>query len=528
MCTTLCSVLPGARRFASGLLVLALAGTTAWPSEAQLAIFQVWSLDSPAVNEAANAFDGFGEAVAAGDFDGDGWSDLAFGVPGGEVLTIFRAGRVQVLYGGPEGLGTQGQQTLTQGTLGSDPIEADDQFGSTLAAGDFNGDGFDDLAVGAPWEDLGAVVNAGVVDVFYGGVSDGGERGLLPSTLQRWSQDSDGLDGAAQFGDRFGSRLAVGDFDSDGRDDLVVAAIDDDVEGALDAGVVHVIFGTPGDGLDGSDSRRLRQGFNGLPETAEAGDLFGSGLAAGDFDGDGNDDLAIGALGENLPAGDNVGHVIVIPGHFGGLLSGSAEEFTQPGLLEEGDLFGAALAAGDFDRDGYEDLAIGHPGEVIGGVGLGEGAVTVLRGSDDGITTAQSVILHQEVDGVGGETADLDSFGGILAAGDLDSDGYADLIVGVPSDDIFEQLDPGRMHVFYGTGEGISVAGSQDFVIAPTADEEFGGALAIGPFGAGFVLAVAKPAADISGQSDAGSVVVFRSDEIFSDNFESGAIERWD
>ncbi|MDA8019560.1 MAG: FG-GAP-like repeat-containing protein, partial [Thermoanaerobaculia bacterium] len=286
MRTTLCSVVPIARRFASVLLVLALAGTAARPGEAELRIFEVWSLDSPAVNEAAEAFDRFGQAVAAGDFDGDGWYDLAFGVPGGEVFTIFRAGRVQVLYGGPDGLGTEGQQTLTQGALGPNPIEASDEFGSTLVAGDFNGDGYHDLAVGVPREDLGEVDDAGVVDVFYGGMN-----GLDQDSLQRWSQDSGGLDGAAQFGDRFGSRLAVGDFNGDDRDDLVVAAIDDDVGGALDAGVVHVIFGTP-DGLDGSDSRRLRQGFNGLPETAEAGDLFGSGLAAGDFDGDGNDDLA--------------------------------------------------------------------------------------------------------------------------------------------------------------------------------------------------------------------------------------------
>ncbi|MDA8019562.1 MAG: FG-GAP-like repeat-containing protein [Thermoanaerobaculia bacterium] len=528
MCTTPCSSVPGARRFASGLLLLALVGTAARSSEAQLAIFEVLSLDSPAVNEAADEGDRFGDALAAGDFNGDGWYDLAFGVPGGEVFTILGAGRVQVLYGSPEGLGTEGQQTLTQGALGPNPIEVSDGFGHALVAGDFDGDGYHDLAVGVPGEDLGEAHDAGVVDVFYGGMN-----GLDQDSLQRWSQDSGGLAGAAQFGDNFGSRLTVGDFNGDDRDDLVVAAIFDDVVGSNAAGVVHVIFGTP-DGLDGSDSRRLRQGFGGLSETAEAGDFFGSGLAAGDFDGDGTDDLAIGALGEDLPAGDDAGLVIVISGHPSGLLLGSAEEFTKPGLgavksgAEYGDEFGAALAAGDFDRDGYEDLAVGHPGEVISGAGLGEGAVTVLRGSEDGITTAQSIILHQEVDGVGGEAADFDRFGEVLASGDLDNDGYTDLVVGAPFDDILANVDPGRVHVFYGTAEGISVAGDQDFVIAPFADEHFGGALAIGPFGAGFVLAAAKPAADISGELDAGSVVVMRSDEIFSDNFESGAVERWD
>ncbi|MDA8019561.1 MAG: FG-GAP repeat protein [Thermoanaerobaculia bacterium] len=517
MRTALCFVTPG-------LLVLALAGGMARPSEAELGAFEVWSLDSPAVHEVAEAFDLVGRALAAGDFNGDGWYDLAFGVPGGEVFTFLKAGRVQVLYGSPEGLGTEGQQTLTQGAVGPNPIEASDRFGSTLVAGDFDGDGYHDLAVGVEREDLGEVEDTGVVDVFYGGMN-----GLDQDSLQRWSQNSGGLAGAAQFGDRFGSRLAVGDFNNDHRDDLVVAAIFDDVGGNNAAGVVHVIFGTP-DGLDGSDSRRLRQGFNGLPETAEAGDLFGSGLAAGDFDGDGNDDLAIGAVGDDL--------VIVIPGHPSGLLLGSAEEFTQFSVASGA---GEALAAGDFDRDGFEDLAVGQPSEIVipGATG---GAVTVLRGSEDGITTAQSIILHQEVDGVGGDAASLDRFGEVLAAGDLDSDGYADLVVGAPTDDASSDdpssADPspsglvhvptGRVHVFYGTAGGIDVAGNQDLVIAPAFDDRFGGALAIGPFGAGFVLAVAKPAADISGQINAGSVVVLRSDEVFSDDFESGVIERWD
>src|SRR6185369_11647957 len=111
----------------------------------------------------------FGSALAAGDFDFDGFCDLAIGIPGKDVGTEAEAGAVRIMYGGAAGLGATGAQLFDQNApLIDDVAEAGDHFGSALAARDFDGDGFADLAIGVPGEDVGAAVDAGAVNVLYG------------------------------------------------------------------------------------------------------------------------------------------------------------------------------------------------------------------------------------------------------------------------------------------------------------------------------------------------------------------------
>ena len=107
--------------------------------------------------------DHFGTALAFGDFDGDGYDDLAVGVPGEDFPNAAEAGLVQVYYGHPSGALTR-WRFFRQAALLIDPqIEAGDRFGQVLATGDFNGDSYDDLAVGATGEDFGDAVEAGAV-----------------------------------------------------------------------------------------------------------------------------------------------------------------------------------------------------------------------------------------------------------------------------------------------------------------------------------------------------------------------------
>ena len=167
---------------------------------------------------------GFGESLAIGDYDADGTDNLAIGAPGRGApgaLLYDRIGSVAVLYGTTDGLTADGNQRLVAPPSG---VPSDDDhgpgFGRTLAAGDFDRDGADDLAVGA--EQAGQ--RNGVVVVFEGGGS-----GLAQGTATLWSEDSAGIPGTSERGDRFGSGLAGGDFTGSGHDDLVIGISGEDV-----------------------------------------------------------------------------------------------------------------------------------------------------------------------------------------------------------------------------------------------------------------------------------------------------------
>jgi len=133
--------------------------------------------------------------MASGDFNGDHIDDLAIPIPNEDVGTAIDAGSVEILYGASAGLTATGSQVWNKNKSG---IAGDatnfEQFGTTLATGDFNGDGFADLAVGVPKTTVSGLTNAGAVHIIYGSA-----KGLRGSGSQFWTQDSAGvLDGFAQ------------------------------------------------------------------------------------------------------------------------------------------------------------------------------------------------------------------------------------------------------------------------------------------------------------------------------------------
>jgi hypothetical protein len=259
-------------------------------------------------------------------------------VPGENVGSIEDAGSVNVLYGSTgTGLNGNGSQLFTQPVSA---VEAGDQFGSALASGDFNNDGFADLAVGAPTEDVGTITDAGAVSVLYGS-----NTGLSTAGAQTFTQPVS----AVEVDDTFGFSLAAGDFDNDGFADLAAGASFEDVGSAVDAGAVSALYGTAGTGLSVTGAQTFTKAQGG--GSIAAGDAFGFGLAAGDFNNDGDSDLGVGAPFEAVGAAVAAGAVSAVPGSTGGLV-GSGLLFTQatagvPSAAEAEDFFGWALAAGD-------------------------------------------------------------------------------------------------------------------------------------------------------------------------------------
>ncbi|HEX5496035.1 MAG TPA: hypothetical protein VFX70_15810 [Mycobacteriales bacterium] len=375
----------------------------------------------------------FGAAVAVGDFDHDGFADVAVGAPADKVGSN-ASGAVYVLRGTAAGIDTASGTRLTQTNIGAGN-EAGDKFGAALAAGDFDKDGFADLAVGDPGEAVGTHAKAGAIALFLGKAA-----GL--TTGKFIDQDLDGASNEA--GDEFGTSLAAGDVNGDGFADLAIGTPGEVQPGATaHSGTVFVYKGVSTGLAKGWSESQSKAGVG----ADEAGDQFGEAVAIGNVTGDSHGDLVVGAPGE-APGTDpaNSGAIYVMPGSSTGVAAGFGDSQTgDGGTNEAGDRLGAALAVGDFDKDGHADVAAGVPGEAPD-TNPASGSVLVFPG-------AASKLGHgfwlQEAN-TGDAPAAADKFGAALAAGDVNGDGFADLLVGAPGKTVGAVSGSGATYLFAG------------------------------------------------------------------------------
>ena len=511
--------------------------------------------------------------IARGDFNGDGFADLAIGIPRENGNGATASGSVVVIHGSSNGLvasatGVPAAQFWSQGTTGiSGENETSDRFGTALASGEFNGDNFSDLAIGIPGEDITvsgtAHPNAGRAVIIYGspvGLAASGTSmvraaqtfdlcsGTLPTVITEGISSQIFPDNAS-----LGQSLAWGDFNGDTIGDLAIGAPNMTVksDGAFfadsEAGQVWILFGSLNNGLVRSGSQIVTQignlsvfGLTG-PRT---GWHNGAALAGGDFNGDGVSDLVLGAPDASTDFKSENGLATVFPGVAGeGLNWGRGQLIgaSSVGLVgQSGDEFGSSFAAGDFDNDGLDDLAIGVPEQpgrrTVNSDGsvtdrdLAAGAVHVMFGdSRTMLTRSGSQSFNQNVlFGSGREAGDR--FGYALAAGDFNGDTITDLAIGVPREDLAGGADAGEVNVIYGaTGFGLSAANSpvpqRLGDVSAQAGAQFGRSLSAWNFGRNqrivlppfnltvniraADLAVGVPFKDISGKADAGAMRVF-------------------
>ncbi|MGV9452903.1 FG-GAP repeat domain-containing protein [Streptomyces sp. NPDC003635] len=347
------------------------------------------------------------------DFNGDGYEDLAVAAPLATLGDERQAGYVAVLYGTASGLNTATRQVYTEASPGVPGVpEAYDYFGSGLDSADLDGDGFTDLLVTASGEDWkrGDKQYRFRTTVLWGGQGGFASGAALSVVGNDLDQDSD---------------LASGDFNGDGHQDLIRR---DRVE-----------FGPFG--RDGSPASVQEE-----PGLVGAETEWAYEVVAGDVDGDGVTDVVARVIASSLD--DSA------PRYFFRYLRGGPDGLKAPTVLKDAhgetvDAQGFDLALGDLDGDGRADLV------------NGDYTVGISFGTENGPDTTRTRVIDQDTPGVPGTQEPEDSFGNELTVGDVDGDGYGDILVGNPFERVGTLSEAGSVAVVPGGADGPTGAGTR-------------------------------------------------------------------
>ncbi|MAG57025.1 MAG: hypothetical protein CMJ83_12085 [Planctomycetes bacterium] len=406
-----------------------------------------------------NAGTRFGYGIASGDINGDGYDDLAVGLPGADPSGVSEAGIVRIMWG---------PDFTTSATLSASMPQAGAWFGFALDVVDVTGDQTLDVVVGARYEDVNGISDAGATYVFEG-------PGL--SQIARVESPS------PEVSARFGQSVAAADWTGDNQPDLIVGAPRESSGGSLQAGRVYVF---PGPGFTSPITIE-----NPVPQQYAK---FGYVILTGDLDGGiGGDDLAIGVPFHDLAASDDTGcaHVFSSPSVV------PMATITQP--IDNYALLGGAGVTADMDGDGSLDLVFGA--EFDSSIVAAGGSVHIAYGP----AFTNVVEVGSPIPQVSG------GFGSDVDVADVNRDGFPDLVVGEFWRTMSGYTKSGTAWVLYGP---VFDQATEIVPPAPGTDAQAGRRVATGDFdGDGFMdPVVAAPFASPSGEQTEGEVYVLKQE----------------
>ncbi len=401
-----------------------------------LARAQVCTVDGPPIEitDGSGGFlgplsagDVFGRGLASpGDLDGDGIGDLVVGAP---ARSGSGWGAVWILFLNVDGTVKTSPSPVEIGdteikNLSGSGLGHGDGFGTSIAAiGDLDGDGAGDLAVGAYCYDGGGIVKSGAVWILF--LNGPSQPGTLKA-CQKICNGSANFPSVLAYRDYFGVGIArLGDVDGDGNVDLGVGASNDDA-GGTDQGAAYVLF-LNNDGTVASH-QKIFGGGGGFPAgELGAADLFGHGMGSIDANVDGVLELVVGAYGDDDGGPDRGAVWILFLDASGTVTDQQKISDTRGGFggtLNDSDVFGGygITSIGDFDSDGYEDLAVGAIGDDSGGTYTGAAWILFLNhggtvrdhrkiSQTQGCFSTSSALAYG--DGLGCGLTYLDDLGGI-------------------------------------------------------------------------------------------------------------------
>ncbi|MEM1103368.1 MAG: Ig-like domain-containing protein [Pseudomonadota bacterium] len=401
-----------------------------------------------------------GSVSNAGDINGDGFDDIIIGadLAKGDGF-ILGAGEAYVVYGSGSGFDASIDLSSLDGTNGFriDGVGSLDLAGfSVSAAGDVNGDGVDDVIIGAPGASGDGFIGGGESYVVFGNTNGFGSSLNLSSL--------DGTNGFRIDGESFldasgGSVSGAGDVNGDGIDDLIIGARFANGNGRIDSGESYVVFGTD-QGFSSSLNLTSLDGTNGF--RIDGIDRFdNSGVSvsgAGDVNGDGIDDFIIGGALANANGLIDSGESYVVFGTDQGFPSSidlanldGSNGFRVDGIFLFDNSGFSVSGAGDFNGDGFDDIIIGARFADANGQ-LDAGQSYVLFGTDQGFPSSIDLITLNGSNGFrldGVDAFDNSGFS-VSGAGDVNGDGFDDLIIGAPGAD-GNGIDAGEAYVVFGT-----------------------------------------------------------------------------